>query len=195
MIGAATATRQTDTISWAARTARPPDMPLRTASIEEDDGVTVDLSPAGKLLTNLPPLILDPAVHMRNAETRLTELMSELGIPPGTEINIDLSSAGQFTVEGDHDKLAELEQKLNDGSEMDLRNSLIGAHSGSMIQRIATAARETQLLVEANPKTAKLLWNQLLATADRIKSQSMDFAFSGGALTGTFADGTEVAIA
>ena len=132
---------------------------------------------------------------MQNAETRLNELMQEMGIPPGTKIDIHLSSSGQFTVEGDHEKLAELQDMLNDGSEMDLRNSLVGAHNASIIQRIAGASQRTQQKVEANPQSAEFLWNQMLAEADRIKNQSMDFSYGSGQISGAFSDGTAVAIA
>lgn len=193
MIGSITATGHTGYASPAARIARPPDTPTRAAPA--DDGVSVDLSPAGKLLSELPPIILDPKVHMANAEARLKELMGELGIPPGTEIDIELSSSGKVTVSGDHDKLSDLQDMLNDGTEMELRNALVGAHTSSIIQRIGAASRETQEKVEASPGSAEMLWNQLLAEADHIKRQDMNFSFSGGTLDGVFADGTLVAVA
>ena len=186
MIGSVTAAAQTVYATTANQTARSSDTTGVDAATS-GDATEVDLSPGGKLLASLPPLILDPKVHMANAQKRLAEVMQQLGIPSDTKIDIKLSSSGQFTVTGDNEKLSELQDMLNDGTERELRNSLIGAHTGSIIQSIAAASQKTQQKVEANPQSAEMLWNQMLAEADRIKSRSMSFSWSGGALSGTFA--------
>ena len=193
MIGSVTAASQTAYANSTASTRTVSASEARTASTQQSDKIDISL-PAASLAT-LPEFSLDPRVHMARAETQLNELMAKLGIPPTTEVNIHLSNSGQFTVEGDHKKLAELEKMLNDGSEMELRNSLVGAHTSSIIQRIAAASQATQKQVAANPQSAEMLWNQMLAEADRIKNQSADFRFSSGALSGASADGTAIAIA
>ena len=168
--------------------------PAQTETSASRDAVKVDLSPGGLLISDLE-IILDPKVHMANAEKRLNELMAEMGIPPGTDVDIHLSNSGQFTVRGDNEKLAELQDRLNDGSEMELRNSLVGAQSSTIIQRIAAASQRTQSQVQASPQNTEALWNQMLAEADRIKALDVDFAFSGGTLAGSLADGTTVPVA
>jgi hypothetical protein len=193
MIGSVTAAARTGYATTAAQTRQSATTETQTGS--SGDAAKVDLSPGSKLLASLSSIILDPKVHMANAEKRLAEVMNELGIPPDTKVDIQLSSSGQFTVTGDHEKLAALQDRLNNGSERELRNSLIGAHNASIIQRIAAASQQTQQKVGANPQAAEMLWNQMLAAADRIKGQGMDFAWSGGTLSGTFADGTSLAIA
>ena len=193
MIGPVSGAAQTASSSAVGYSARPAAAPSDTAAAETSD--TVALSPGGKLLSDLPPLILDPKVHMANAEKRLAALMEEMGIPANTKIDITVSSSGRFTIDSDNEKLAELESRLNDGSEMELRNSLIGAHSSATIQRIAAAAQNTAARVEADPAHAETLWNQMLATADSIKNQSMAFSYAGGRLGGTFSDGTILAFA
>ena len=193
MIGSVTSVSQT---AYARPTSSTTQANLTAASTTAtDDATTLDLSPGAQLLASLPSFSLDPKVHMANAEKRLGELMRQMGIPPDTDIDINVSSSGQITVSGDNDKLAELQTMLNDGTEMDLRNSLIATQTCATIQRIAAATQETQAKVEANPADIEALWNQMLADAEGIKSQSVDFSFSGGSLTGTFSDGTAIAIA
>jgi len=182
------------TTTATTSTSKANNSPAQTETSASRDAVKVDLSPGGLLISDLE-IILDPKVHMANAQTRLKELMSEMGIPPGTEIDIHLSKSGQFTIEGDNEKLAELQDRLNDGSEMELRNSLVGAQSCTIIQRIAAASQRTQRQVEVNPQNTEALWNAMLAEADRIKALDVDFTFSGGALAGTLTDGTAVSVA
>ena len=193
MFGSVTAASQTAYANNTASTRTAPVNEKRTASTQQSDKIDISV-PAASLAT-LPEFSLDPSVHMARAETQLNELMTKLGIPPTTEVNIHMSNSGQFTVEGDHKKLAELEKMLNDGSELELRNSLVGAHTSSIIQRIAAASQATQKQVAANPQSTEMLWNQMLAEADRIKNQSADFRFSSGSLSGASADGTAIAIA
>ena len=174
----------------------------RTASAAESQTASdapaddrVDLSPGGKLLSSLPPVFLDPKYHMANAENRLNELMTEMGISPDTDIDIHVSNSGQFTVNGDDEKLAELEKRLNDGSEMELRNSLIGAHTASIIHETAMATERTSKQAEANPQAAQTLWNQLIAESERISGQSANFSFSSGTLSGALSGGSSIEIA
>ena len=193
MIGSVNAAGNSTYVT-ASASPRQPETETQTAKTS-GAAIEVSLSPGGELLASLPSLTFDPKVHMANAETRLKELMSELGIPPNTDVDIHMSNSGQFTVEGDHKKLAELEKMLNDGSELELRNSLTAAHNASTIQRIAAASQRTQQQVQANPGNTEALWNQMLAEADRIKNQSADFRFSSGTLSGASSDGTAIAIA
>ena len=196
MIGSATSAARNAyaTTTATTSTSKANNSPAQTETGASRDAVKVDLSPGGLLLSDLP-IILDPKVHMANAQTRLKELMSEMGIPPNTKIDIHLSNSGQFTIEGDNEKLAELQDRLNDGSEMELRNSLVGAQSSTIIQQIAAASQRTQHQVEANPQNTEALWNAMLADAERIKALDVDFAFSGGTLAGTLADGSTVPVA
>ncbi len=193
MIGSVSATAAA-TYATASRIPPQTDATPET-SFPQNEGVTVALSPGATLLANLPSIILDPQVHLANAESRLNELRQELGISATTKIDIHLSSSGQFTVSGNDEKLAQLEQMLNDGTERELRNALIGAHSSAIIQRIAAASQETAAAVAANPGDAEALWTQMLAKAESIKSQAMDFSFANGTLNGVFSDGVSLAIA
>ncbi len=167
----------------------------QTQTGASDSATEVSLSPGGKLLSSLPTSFMDPKYHMANAEKRLNELMAEMGIPPGTDIDMHVSNSGRITVSGDSEKLAELEKMLNDGSEMDLRNSLIGAHSASIMHECAMAAQQTSRRAEANPQAAETIWTQLIAQAERIGRQSADFSFSGGKLSGSLSGGGSIEIA
>lgn len=146
------------------------------------------ISQAGKTtqlaLADLPPLILDPKVHMQNAETRLKEIMSEMGIPASTDIDISVSSAGYISVKGDNEQLARLEEMLNSGEEKDLRNSLIGAHTGNIIQRIAAASSMAAEGAEAQPTMADHYFNWVLNIADEAKASSFKVSFTDGKLSG-----------
>ncbi len=197
MIGAVTSAARNAyaTATTTASTGTSKANATQTQTAPSGDATEVNLSPGGKLLANLPPVFLDPKYHMANAEKRLNELMGEMGISPGTDIDIHVSNSGHFTVNGDDEKLAELEKRLNDGSEMELRNSLIGAHTASVIHETAMATAKTSKQVDANPQNADALWNQLIAEAGRISKQSADFRFSSGALSGALSGGSSIEIA
>lgn len=195
MIGAVSGSTGSPYATSATQSTRVASEPMQTQTASAESDVAVELSPGAKLLSDLPPFMLDPKVHMANAEKRLSELMQLMGIPPNTDIDISVSSNGSITVEGDNEKLADLQQMLNDGTEMDLRNSLIGAHVGATIQRIAAATQSTQAEVEANPQATEALWNRMLAQANNIKNQGMNFSWSGGSLSAAFTDGTAIAVA
>lgn len=156
---------------------------------QESEPVIVELSNQAretqKLLSDLPPLIFDPAVQMQNAENRLKELMRELAIPEGSKVEITSRPDGTFSVEGDHPLLSKIEQSLNDGNERELRNSLIGAHTGTMLQRIGSAIEQAMLGVDANPEKIDSYYGWVRAIANEAKA--MDFAFSleSGSLEGS----------
>lgn len=155
----------------------------------------VNISQAGKTaqiaLADLPPLILDPKVHMQNAEIRLKEIMTEMGIPASTDIDINVSNSGHISVKGNNEQLAKLEEMLNSGEEMDLRNSLIGTHTGNIIQRIGAAASMAAEGAEAQPSMADHYFNWVLDIANQAKASSFAVSLTDGKLSGNLlgADG------
>ena len=149
----------------------------------------VNISQAAKTtqiaLANLPPLTLDPKIHMQNAETRLKEVMAEMSISASTNIDINVSSAGHINVKGHHEQLARLEEMLN---------SLIGAHTGSVIQRIGAAATMATDEAKAQPSMAKHYFNWVLDIANQAKASSFTTSFADGKLSGNLlgADGEKM---
>lgn len=167
---------------------------------EETPAVEISISPAAqkahKFLKSLPELVLDPAVHMRNAAARLKQVMSDLGIPSNTEVKITSNNDGTFKVEADHVKAKELESMLNDGSERELRNALIGAHAGSVIQRIGKAVEIAMRAADANPDKTDEYYSWVRTVANQAKGLKFDFSYSEGEISGNFlkADGTAMAV-
>lgn len=166
----------------------------------EDDAVVVDVSEnaqtANRLLRDLAPLDANPAPHLKAAETRLKELMQDLGIPETTKVNISVTKEGTFTVEGEHPLFSQIEEKLNDGSERELSNSLKGAHNGSIMMRIGTAIELAMQGADANSNMTDTYYSWVKNTvAAQAISMGYEATFNGGTLSGTLIDSKGVAVA
>jgi len=156
---------------------------------DQSPAVEVSISPAGRNVGNLVadwgPLIIDPAVHMARAETALREVMAGLGIPASTGVEIRSNGDGSFRVEADHPKAAELEAMINSGDARELRNGLIGAHTGTVVQRIASATVMAAEGAERNPGQAERYNAWVQSVASEAATMGFDFLFDGDRLTGS----------
>ncbi|MCG8491001.1 MAG: hypothetical protein MI743_05250 [Sneathiellales bacterium] len=166
---------------------------------KEDAAVIVELSEAAQkgvgLLSQLPNITLDPAVHMANAETELKALMQKYGIPEGETVNITSSGDGTFVVEGDHPLLSEVEREINEGTARELRNSLIGAHTGSVISRIGAATEMAMKGADANPSMMETYYDWVLSVANEAKGMSFSYSLQNGELSGSLVTKQGTAIA
>ena len=174
-----------------------PQAGIRTVSAPEpakahpaiSPAVEVSISPEGQkaagLLASLPPLSLDPALHIKEAQSHLKQIMSELGIPASTDLKIHSTGDGSFRVEADHPKAAELETMINDGTAKDLRNSLVGAHNGTVVQRIAKAMATAMKGTEQNPGKSEQYSAWVQGIASEAMSMRFEFSYSGDKMTGT----------
>ncbi|MBL4906565.1 MAG: hypothetical protein JKX94_03860 [Sneathiella sp.] len=167
----------------------------------ESEAVTVDLSEnakaANKVISELVPLSLDPAIHLQKAENRLKELMTKLGIPETTEVDIQIDATGSFKVAGDHPLLSKIEEQLNDGSERELSNHLKSAHNGSIIQRIGAAVEMAMQGADANPAMTDTYYGWVKNTvAAQAKSMGYSATFNNGTLSGSLinAEGKRIAL-
>lgn len=174
----------------------------QTASRDAENrspAVTVELSETAQkgvgLLSQLPKLTLDPAVHMANAETELKALMQKYGIPEGEQVNITSSGDGTFEVEGDHPLLSEVEREINEGTARELRNALIGAHTGSVISRIGAATEMAMKGADANPSMMETYYDWVLSVAGEAKNMGFSYSLDNGELTGSLVTKQGVAIA
>jgi hypothetical protein len=149
----------------------------------------VSLSRGGRLLAEFPPLILDPATHLKKANEALKQAMVEMGIPENTPIEIEVSSSGRVTVDMDHEKAGELEKALNPepgegkpGTAVsELRNSMVGASVASVIGRVAAAASMAQEAADKNPANLEQYYAWAKTKADEAKSMSYRASFNEGA--------------
>ncbi|MEP3248453.1 MAG: hypothetical protein ABJN40_22355 [Sneathiella sp.] len=161
---------------------------------KEEAAVTVEVSEAGKqmssLLENIPNFSLDPAFHLKNAESQLKDLMSKFGISAETEVSIKSKGDGTYTVSGDHPLMGEVEKMINsdDPAVRDLRNSLAGAHTGSVLQRIAAAQEVAVNAADANPAKADMYYSWLVNTAKSASNMGFSMSMSNGEMTGTLID-------
>lgn len=174
----------------------------QVAAKTETEAVKVSVSDHAKKAyetsKSLPDLVieLNPEVHKKNAAARLQVVMAELGIPADTQIDIKTSNSGKITVTADHPKAEELEKMLNDGTEMELRNSLIGAHTSAIIQRIGKAMEMAKNAADADPSRLNEFYQWVLSVADHAKGLSGNYTYNQGEVTGGLvrANGTALAI-
>lgn len=163
------------------------------------EAVTVELSETAQkgvgLLSQLPKLTLDPAVHMANAETELKALMQKYGIPESETVNITTSGDGSFEVDGDHPLLSEIEKEINDGTARELRNALVGAHTGSIISRIGAATEMAMKGADQNPSMMETYYDWVLSVASDAKNMGFSYSLDRGELTGSLVTKQGVAIA
>jgi|GEM_PF-2496705 len=165
------------------------------------DAVQVEVSEGAKTvkeaLESLGPISLDPAIHLQKAETRLKELMAELGMPENSEIKITTNSDGSLVVEGDHALTAVIEERLNDGTERELSNALISAHTGTVIQRIAAAVEMASAAAEKDPQNADTYYNWVRDTVNpSATSMGFEVNFTNGTISGSLlnSQGQKVAV-
>ncbi len=174
--------------------------PSRSDAPEKDtDAVVVELSDnakkAKKLLGDLPPLILNQTANLEKAETHLKELMKALGIPENTKIDIQSDNAGNFAVTGDHPLVTEIEKQINDGTDRELRNALVGAHTGAVLERIGAATEMAMKGADENPRMTDTYYGWILTVAK--SAQSMDYSVSldQGTISGTLVNSSGKAVA
>ncbi|MEH6405068.1 MAG: hypothetical protein V7750_16950 [Sneathiella sp.] len=165
------------------------------------DAVQVDVSEGAKTvrktLDDVSMIRLDPVFHMDKAETRLKELMAELGMPENTEVKITTNSDGSFEVEGDHALTAVIEEKLNDGTERVLSNALKAAHTGTVIQRIAAAVEMASNAAAKDPMNSDAYYNWVRDTVNpSATSMAFEVNFANGTLSGSLlnSEGQKVAV-
>ncbi|MBL4906566.1 MAG: hypothetical protein JKX94_03865 [Sneathiella sp.] len=167
----------------------------------QNPAVDIELSENGEKVKNLVgelvPVVYDPAIFLQKGETRLKDLMEELNIPEETEMDIRRNADGTYSVTGDHPQLSKIEEKLNDGSEADLANSLSKAHSGTGFQHVIDALGMAARGAEENPQMAENYFEWLRSTVQP-EANSMDFSISykDGSLSGSLLDsaGNDVAV-
>ncbi|KON47591.1 hypothetical protein [Mariprofundus ferrooxydans] len=160
-----------------------------TAPARADDSVTLSQTSqtTSGLLSNLSGLSLDPNWHMANAKSDLQALMTKLGIPASTKVDIQSNNDGTFVVTSDDPKAAEIERMLNDGSARALRNDLIGMENALKIQQIAHAVTKAQQQADANPAMTDAIYARLPAIAAQITAQSFSLSFANQKLDYTLA--------
>lgn len=104
---------------------------------EQDPAVQITLSPEAVQAARRidPPVSVspppDPVLQLRQAEGQLRQVLAELGIPVSTSVKIRTAADGEFAVESEDVKAAELEARLNDGTALELRNALARAQQAS----------------------------------------------------------------
>ena len=135
-------------------------------------------------LQRLAPDALNFDALMQKAETRLGEIMDLLGMDRGTDVTIRSDRAGNFTVESDHPKAAELEEAIN--TDFEMRNAMIGAETAAIIGRIAAATEKAMQAADANPVMTDRYYAWLQGAAKEAQAMPFHFEMSGGALTGGF---------
>ena len=140
---------------------------------------------AAGLLASLPPSGIDPALHIKRAETHLRQLMAALGIPASTTVKIHATAGGSFRLTADHPKAAELETMINNGAARELRNSLIGAHSGAVLQRTSKAMSMAMKGAEQNPGKGEQYYAWVKGIVDEALSMGFAFSYTGEGMTGT----------
>ena len=139
---------------------------------------------APKSLEGLPEIAMDVDAHMEQAESRLSQLMAQLGMPRDTEVTIRSDRAGRFTVESDHPKAAELEAAIN--ADPDMRNALIGAENAAILSRLAAASAMAMRAADANPDMADRYYDWLRGVAKQTQATPVHFEMAGGSLSGGF---------
>ncbi|MBO6826620.1 MAG: hypothetical protein JJ879_10495 [Sneathiella sp.] len=146
----------------------------------------VTLSPGAKILqktlADLPPLILDPETNFQKAEQELGKLLDRYGIGAGTPVDVKLNDRGEFQVEGDHPLLGLIEDDLNSGRAGDLRNALIGGHTGLVLQRIGMAVEMAMNAADKNPSGTEGYYNWVKTVADEAKVSSLSFSYAKGGI-------------
>jgi len=129
-------------------------------------------------IADLPPLILDPEVHFQKAEQALSKLLDRYGIGAGTPVDIELNNRGEFEVKGDHPMLSQVEKDLNTGEAQDLRNALIGGHTGMIIGRIGAAVEMAKNAADKNPAGTESYYNWVKTIATEAKNSHLAFNYS-----------------
>ncbi len=114
--------------------------------------------------------------------------MARLGIPENTEVQINIRNDGTFTVDGEHPLMSQIEEKLNDGTERELRNALIGAHNGSVIMHIGEAVEIAMKGADANPSKTDFYYDWVRNVANGAKNSSYDVTLNGGELSASLVD-------
>ncbi|MEH6405069.1 MAG: hypothetical protein V7750_16955 [Sneathiella sp.] len=155
-----------------------------------DKAVQVDLSDAAKAIkdtmNDVGYMDTDP-FNVRGSETRLKNLMDEIGVPEDAEFSIRVNSDGSFEVEGEDPLTRILEERLNDGSEPELADSLKGYNPGSIFQRVAGALAMASDAAKEDPNNAEEYFNWVQESV-KPDAESRDYAvsFSNGKLSGSF---------
>ena len=110
----------------------------RNGGKEQTPAVQITLSPEAVQAARriAPPASVspppDPVLQLRQAEGQLRQVLAELGIPASTSVKIRAAAVdGDFAVESEDVKAAELEARLNDGTALELRNALARAQQAS----------------------------------------------------------------
>ena len=172
--------------------------PQAKSGLDRSPAVEVSISPEGKkiskMLASLPPLRIDPASHIKEAEVQLKTLMSELGIPSSTKVKIHSNGDGTFKVEADHPKAGELQAMINSGEARALRNALIGAHNGAVVQRIAKAMVMAMRGTEQNPSKSEQYSAWVEGIASRASAMNFEFRYNGETLSGSLLKAGNVSI-
>ncbi len=157
--------------------------------------VDIELSENGETVKNLfselVPVVYDPAIFFQKAETRFKDLMEELNIPESIEMDIRRNTDGTYSVSGDHPFLPKIKEKLNDGSENGLTDSLSAAHSGTGLQHVLNAMGMAARGAEENPEMAETYFDWLRSTVQP-EANSMDFSmnYKEGSFSGSLVDGS-----
>lgn len=164
-----------------AQAAKP--QPVNSPAVE------VSISPQGKkaagLLASLPPMSIDPARHIERAESQLKQIMAELGIPASTSVKIHSKGDGSFRLTADHPKAAELETMINNGAARELRNSLIGAHNGAVLQRTSRAMSMAMKGLAQNPAMGDRYYAWVKGIVDEAMAMGFAFSYSDKGMSGT----------
>lgn len=157
--------------------------------------VDIELSENGEtvknLVSELVPVVYDPAIFFQKAETRFKVLMADLNIPESTEMDIRRNTDGTYSVSGEHPLLPEMEEKLNDGSEKGLADWLSAAHSGTSMQHVLNGMGMAARGAEENPEMAETYFDWLRSTVQP-EANSMDFSmnYKEGSLSGSLLNGS-----
>ncbi|MBL4740720.1 MAG: hypothetical protein JKY12_06985 [Sneathiella sp.] len=155
--------------------------------VSYDSAVQVDLSDAAKAISETVGYIDTDPFNVRGSEMRLKDLMDEIGMAEDAEVSIRVNSDGSFEVEGEDPLTTLLEEKLNDGSEPELANSLKGFNAGSIFQRVAGALAMASDAAKENPNNAEEFFNWVQESVNPdAKSMDYEVTFSNGKLSGSF---------
>ncbi|GAB6042796.1 hypothetical protein [Endothiovibrio diazotrophicus] len=143
---------------------------------------------------SLPPLITDYNQLVGIAESRLKELMGQLGINPDTPATLTEDGSGNIAVAIDHPRAKELEELAN--NDQVLRNGVIGAATMARVSRIAAAQQMAGQAIDANPESADRCIDWLMKVSRQATNMDVRFQLADGKLSGSLitADGRPLGI-
>jgi hypothetical protein len=157
-------------------------------SADEADSPSASTNSLDRLsLERLPPDAFNYDAQRAKAADGLRRTMRDLGIPPGTKVEITFTPEGRIHVAADTPRAAELEDAVN--ADRELRNAIAGTNMSAELQRLAAISVKAQAAIAADPAHADAINTWLVATAQSQASMPSVLTFDGGTVEAWFIGG------